>query len=1216
MSEERVGIIVEVRGGQEALNLLRQIQDTINQINKTRLGLDTSQAESGLRRVGTAAQETGVSIRQTFTRSLSFVRQLGSSFQVLGKTLLQLSAPFRYLFRSTLFAAGFKLLNNVTSGFQAAADRYDTMRTYVPVLKAIGAGLSKNDVEAEQQLSAAYDKMLESILPLPTGMGEMIERWKLLTIATQDYNKAAELTIAENNAIIASGTDERTAVQSKRMLQTLLTTGQLTQRQWMSLQKGIPVVWNIIEKQWQESGKITGDLMTNLKKGTISVEEFTDALIEVGQGGQVKSILNEITHTFGSATQNIKNYTMNMGKVIIDTVNEILKKAFGKDIIDYILGFSKMIENFTEKFRQWLLANPEIITGFVDAIRKIDWKGFLEGLADGLKVTVKQLNDFFALFGGKNAHWFGYFMGRAPMWGKVLHYTGALLKGFRIPIAGLMTLVSVLGGRGIFGIFSTILFGKEGVSRFAGFAEAPTALNTLRTIFARLSGVLTVAGTIAIASGTGFVAFKAVKSMISDLKDIIDLIDDIDWDVAANVISGMLAFFSAFAGIGSVITHFGIGMKLLSGEAFLGALTTFAAAIAALDMRLLKDATSSFLDILGNISEAIDTIKEMSWGSIDLTNFGYATEAITNAYTKLQPFTAMNTMAMATSAESMANVLKNMKVAVDQLAEFETIPEMGTVKDNLTQLTQVFIDVFEIAEPLGKGEVPRKSENIKSTIDSISETIKSMYAIIKTLNKLSKAANSINVVGAVTAIKKFAELRDSLFKAFFYNDPNSGFSISGVLSITPNRSYKTQAEDMKFISSMFSDMLAIITTMSDLWAALKADESIGKVDIADFLTLFYNFKEAARQIARWWSDFNFDYPAGGLSGTSEFSSNLISISSAIGTLTELVGKLDEFKKVIGEHDSDFIGIITQTAPFVSELNGLSSTLNLLQGVDVATKVNMMNNALDGIKKLIETAKSLEGGDEDIESATGILSGIAEAMESMGTQLSEIAKGWSAAILNGIDFEGLNGGLEKGMNSLLKTLGGYEIKFYREGRRVGDMFRKGLNERLNNINVSSNININAKLGRVDGIDTLVNGVRNAVQAAFYASDFSAKINAGITGGIGLHSGGIVQYRANGGSIFKPRGADTVPAMLTPNEFVMRTKAVDTFGLDFMKKVNSLNVAGAMQALQARISSRLSGNRTSTINNVVNNNNNQRMTQNVYTNNQNFAFKRSRRYVGAL
>ena len=43
-------------------------------------------------------------------------------------------------------------------------------------------------------------------------------------------------------------------------------------------------------------------------------------------------------------------------------------------------------------------------------------------------------------------------------------------------------------------------------------------------------------------------------------------------------------------------------------------------------------------------------------------------------------------------------------------------------------------------------------------------------------------------------------------------------------------------------------------------------------------------------------------------------------------------------------------------------------------------------------------------------------------------------------------------------------------------------------------------------------------------------------------------------------FQPKGTDTVPAMLTPGEFVMKTSAVDKYGSGMMKEINAGNYAG--------------------------------------------------------
>jgi TP901 family phage tail tape measure protein len=54
---------------------------------------------------------------------------------------------------------------------------------------------------------------------------------------------------------------------------------------------------------------------------------------------------------------------------------------------------------------------------------------------------------------------------------------------------------------------------------------------------------------------------------------------------------------------------------------------------------------------------------------------------------------------------------------------------------------------------------------------------------------------------------------------------------------------------------------------------------------------------------------------------------------------------------------------------------------------------------------------------------------------------------------------------------------------------------------------------------------------------------------------LRMGGMLPYKAMGGSIFKPINTDTVPAMLTPGEFVITRSAVERFGEKNLRGINN-------------------------------------------------------------
>jgi hypothetical protein len=81
---------------------------------------------------------------------------------------------------------------------------------------------------------------------------------------------------------------------------------------------------------------------------------------------------------------------------------------------------------------------------------------------------------------------------------------------------------------------------------------------------------------------------------------------------------------------------------------------------------------------------------------------------------------------------------------------------------------------------------------------------------------------------------------------------------------------------------------------------------------------------------------------------------------------------------------------------------------------------------------------------------------------------------------------------------------------------------------------------------------------AKEAADLAAE-QAAINA--KGRVGRMNGGIIPKMFSLGGFAK--GTDTVPAMLTPGEFIMSKYAVDTYGVDTMRKINNgESVGGAV------------------------------------------------------
>lgn len=107
----------------------------------------------------------------------------------------------------------------------------------------------------------------------------------------------------------------------------------------------------------------------------------------------------------------------------------------------------------------------------------------------------------------------------------------------------------------------------------------------------------------------------------------------------------------------------------------------------------------------------------------------------------------------------------------------------------------------------------------------------------------------------------------------------------------------------------------------------------------------------------------------------------------------------------------------------------------------------------------------------------------------------------------------------------------------------------------------------------------------------------------------------QYENRGGLIYastgryiamRPRGTDIVPAMLTPGEFVQRRAAVRKFGTQFMSRINSLDLNGALNSLPR-----------ATIGNITNNRDNHAtVVQNIYNGGQQYTFRRANRFIRGI
>ena len=364
----------------------------------------------------------------------------------------------------------------------------------------------------------------------------------------------------------------------------------------------------------------------------------------------------------------------------------------------------------------------------------------------------------------------------------------------------------------------------------------------------------------------------------------------------------------------------------------------------------------------------------------------------------------------------------------------------------------------------------------------------------------------------------------------------------------------------------------------------------------------------------------------GTEGTSDTTANL---SSTISNLKA------SFDSLIGKD-----GIMGQIASFIQQSQGYGESgtyetfVTRMQEVGNALKSaydalnqglgngEFMSTNMDGLRQALKSTKfAMEHFNEigDIEINSGSLSNI-------NSFVSSIKQAFDASVIEGIQTQVRNfADSIKTALQALKDIGNEPIEIDAEVK-LSSGFYSSVSDVVSDINDAADDirsafrNIPSSLFKTifvtlsASVDT--SGAVSAINAAgsyvkSIADSWSANLNSA-TGGRISRAG--VLYRSGGGSIFRPRGTDKIPAMLTEGEYVHKKQAVDFFGLDFMRSVNNMDVRGAMQALLTRAGTTVGVGRQSIFNHTVNNN--QKIVQNISTNNPNFANVQMGRFVGAL
>nr|DAK35098.1 MAG TPA: tail tape measure [Caudoviricetes sp.] len=241
------------------------------------------------------------------------------------------------------FKAVSSAMNLVSQSMDKAIDRFDTLQRFPKVMKSLGH--SSKDVAASTKL------LSEGIEGLPTTLDTVVATTQKLTSMTGNLKQSTKLTIALNNAFLASGASTEDASRGLQQYSQMLSAGKVDMQSWKTLQETMPYALQKTAESFGFAGaSAQKDFYSALQDGKITFDDFSKRLIELNKG----------TNGFAEmAKKNSEGIKTSFGNIV---------NAVAKGIANVIAEFDKMSKAVTGKS---IAQNLDSIKGAVNNTFKV-----------------------------------------------------------------------------------------------------------------------------------------------------------------------------------------------------------------------------------------------------------------------------------------------------------------------------------------------------------------------------------------------------------------------------------------------------------------------------------------------------------------------------------------------------------------------------------------------------------------------------------------------------------------------------------------------------------------------------------------------------------------------------------------------------------------------------------------------------------------------------
>ena len=634
--------------------------------------------------------------------------------------------------------------------------------------------------------------------------------------------------------------------------------------------------------------------------------------------------------------------------------------------------------------------------------------------------------------------------------------------------------------------------------------------------------------------------------------------------------------------------------------------------------------TSAIDEKISNLTNVMNSLKKLgndSW--LDSINFiskglealtskldGASLDAKFKSFTKLIDFVKKISDLKLDDAglEALETKLDNLQTTLKKVSKFEvpTPPDVGDKLkgfENFKKLTDKIKDIVDSLNNIPDGlDISSKIESVKNALSKISElatldifgkdtpfnkdvtsNIKSVTEFTSKLSSIASSLNEINSIEDLSGIPaKIEQLRQAL-QSITQAGENGGSLMSMFDAFKGKSDYGKLAEEA---SNMINSLKTIADALSQIPDLINIEGSGIETRVAKIQSVLKSLTDS--------DTGSFIQDIGKLAKVSEAVGQVTSVVNSFKTMAETLMTIPDLINIEGS------GIETRVAKIKSVLQSLASSddsglttslqniqklssniMSAVQAVNniliIANAINQFpevnadnfNNSINAIKTAIESLSGINDNDAIIGNLTNVLNTINQ-LQSALAQFASMAS--TLGQQSGSNF---SNGFVSGLGSRIVD------KMNEQKNQIENLGWEALGASISS-KIANGFDVSSVLNKIQQIQSAIDSLRGkTVDITINETTVKKTKHA--------ENGGLIEYHSTGGRVggrlFKPLGTDTVPAMLTAGEYVLKRSVSSMLGKQFLDNLNQMNLTQALKALAGHTGH-------SVVNNTTNN-----ITQNV-------------------